>query len=293
MSHKLDVEVSFYPSIRNGVPERRNLYELLRSGQFKGTIAALRNENEQEQRKRIKNTLPAFTPSGIFSGANADSLVSHTGLICIDIDHKDNTHLTDFDQLKEHIHLVPYVLYCGLSASGRGYFCIVAIQYPHLHKQHFQSLNEDFKRCGITIDQSCSDIARKRFVSLDEAPYINLEAQVYTRTTQPQPASCKPQQSHGSYNDKDIATARKITFAIQDAQIDITEDYGNWFGICCALANTCGEEGRELFHTISQFHPKYEPVEADKKYNDALAHRYNYTLGTLVCLAQKFGVSSG
>ena len=35
---------------------------------------------------------------------------------------------------------------------------------------------------GIVVDSSCSDICRLRFYSYDEHPYVNFDAEVYTRT---------------------------------------------------------------------------------------------------------------
>lgn len=127
----------------------------------------------------MKTRLPAFTPSGLFRGGAANTLLKLTGLICIDIDRKDNLQVEGYDRLKDQLGRLPYVAFCGRSAGGEGYYAIVPIAQPNKLLLHFRSLQTEFSAMGITIDPSCCDVSRKRFVSYDPEPYINQEAEIY------------------------------------------------------------------------------------------------------------------
>ena len=71
-------------------------------------------------------------------------------------------------------------MYCGLSASGNGLFCIIPYADPTNHKNVFEAIKNDFEEMGIIIDKSCGDICRLRFLSHDTQPYVNKHAEVYT-----------------------------------------------------------------------------------------------------------------
>ncbi len=289
MNNILDVKVSFYTKFTTKKPVELNLYMLLTNQGYRDKVDAIRSESDPEKQKQMKNTLPLFTPSGIFSGANAASLTKPSGLICIDIDKKDNEDVADLNSLKEKIKNVPYIAYCGQSVRGEGYFCIIPIAMPEKHKQHFLSLEMDFARCGIVIDKACSDISRKRFVSYDPAPYLNPNAEVYDRIVEPQRRADKTAMSIIDSSSAAVEVARLISL-ISKEQKDITGGYSQWFEIACSLANEFGENGREMFHAISQYGNSYDSTIADNKYSEALKGNYSYTIGTLFHYAGEAGL---
>ncbi|MDR1257874.1 MAG: PriCT-2 domain-containing protein [Tannerellaceae bacterium] len=290
MNNRLNTIVSFYDNITCVRPDEANLYDLLTGDTYRARVLAIRNERSTERQKRLKNKLPLFTPSGLFLKASAKSLLLPTGLICVDIDGKDNTGVNNFDRLKELITGIPYVMYCGLSVRGAGYFCIIPISLHSKFKQHFHALQSDFARCGVTIDKSCSDISRKRFVSYDPDPYINLSAETYTYVVEPQRAR-RTRRSVERAKGETAADVERVIAAICDREIDITGPYGQWFEICCALANEFGEPGREMFHTVSRF-GDYDFEQADRKYNEALKGGYDYSIGTFFHCAGLYGVNN-
>ena len=53
-------------------------------------------------------------------------------------------------------------------------------------------------------------------------------------------------------------------------RIDITGDYEQWLNLGFALSYDLGEDGRQIYHDISQFHPDYKPDECDKQYTYCL-----------------------
>ena len=269
MNSKLDVTVSYYESINTKYPTRANLYDLLTTARYKNPVMAVREELDTKRKKELKIRLPTFTPSGLFQKAGADSLIEHTGLICIDIDRKDNLNVECYDSLKERLGKLPYVAFCGRSVSGEGYYAIIPIAYPDKFLRHFRCLQQDFDIMGIIIDPACCDVSRKRFVSYDPNPHINHNAKIYEGLIEEPPIVDRHtiNYSSPSYStdlSKDVYNYIRI---IEQKEVDITKGYSNWIRIGYALFNTFGESARALFHTVSRFHPGYHFLKTDKLFS--------------------------
>ena len=135
--------------------------------------------------KTIKESLPCYTVSGTFNTRNEKSLISHSGIVCIDIDEDKNLDVENFSEIKQLIDQIPYVAYCSFSCGGKGYFVLIPIKHADKHREHYESICNDFERCGITVDRKCIDVSRLRCASLDDDAYENYEAIVYTRLAEP------------------------------------------------------------------------------------------------------------
>ena len=150
MKNRLDVAVSYYEHIYTKFPVRATLIDLLTTNRYKSRVLAVRTESDARKKKELKTRLPAFTPSGLFRGGAANTLLKLTGLICIDIDRKDNLQVEGYDRLKDQLGRLPYVAFCGRSAGGEGYYAIVPIAQPNKLLLHFRSLQTEFSAMGIT-----------------------------------------------------------------------------------------------------------------------------------------------
>lgn len=264
MKNILDIPVSYYSRITSTHPVKVNLYDLLTTARYKEQVLAVRKETDPQRRHKRKNLLPAFTPSGLFTGGRADTLIKPTALICIDIDKKDNQNVPDYENLKKRLGRLPHVAFCGISAGGEGYYAIIPIACPDQFLRHFRSLQREFAEMGITLDPACCDISRKRFVSYDPEPYINPEADIYEGLSEQRSSVISERSVHSTQTEAELlAEVNKYVRLIEMKEIDITESYSNWLRIGYALFNTFGESGRELFHAVSCFHPKYKYREAD------------------------------
>ncbi len=273
----LNVTVSYFYSHKDQNPKEVNLYEFLIDGRAKEQVLTLRNESDPDIQRAIKGVLPACTVSGLFSGRSADSLMSATNLICIDIDAKDND-ILDLDTLKERIVECPYVLFCAHSARGKGYFCIIQIADHKKFLGHFLSLERDFQRAGILVDRSCKDINRLRYAFYDPEPYINLDAVVYDRIIDLNKNPTRDMVNRESVPADKITNAYHIGLlaaSLDKQDKDITENYSDWFNIACAIAGEFGEAGRTMFHDLSKNYDGYTPNEADFEYNKVLRYHYD------------------
>ena len=264
----LDKKVSFFKSVTDAQPITENLNKLLASTEYVEAIEKVRACTNDEKKNRLKAKLPAFTVSGIFDGNSDSSIIEHSGLIAIDFDHKDNVDIKGFDRLKELISVLPYVAYCAQSVSGKGYYCIVPIGYPKLHRAHFTSLVRAFSRCGLTVDKSGINEGRKRFVSFDNEPYVNVNAIPFTHYIE---TECKRVTSQRTSNEDELKTVADLSELAEERNIDITGNYEQWFSIACALASEFEEDGRAVFHRFSSPAESYDPDACDAKYDDALS----------------------
>lgn len=88
-----------------------------------------------------------------------------------------------------------------------------------------------------------------------------------------------------------LAKVDEYVKVIVEHKIDITVEYINWRQIAFAFANTFGELGRDKFHAISQFYPKYESSETDLLFSSAVKGKYqSVTIKTFFYYAEKAGI---
>lgn len=270
MENIFDKKVSYFESLQNKKPiEELSLKNVLFNDKWSDKITKLRSEKDTEKRNKLKNSLPFFVPSGITTGRKDSDMVKHNGIICIDIDKKDNLKVVEFDNLKEVLSVIPYIAYLGHSAGGSGYLAIIPIRNSSMHKECFNSLEIDFKRCGLVIDSSCSNKSRIRFVSYDPEPFVNKNARTYNRIIKNGFNNIE-QHRPTEINSKNLATVRKWVDILQKHGTNKEFDYSEWFSMACALAWEFGETGRELFHSFSEAFPDYEYSDANNKFDEGI-----------------------
>lgn len=328
----LDIKVSLFENYYSRTPYTTiGLWEwLLKDSENIVIVQRIRETRDEALKKKLKAKLPAITPSGIFSLRNVDGLVKHTGLICIDIDGKDNPHITDMELLKEELVKNEYILYCGLSVSGKGLYCMILIANPDKHKGHFYALEKDFAKLGITIDKACHDVTRLRGYSHDLKPILNPWSQIYQETidyietqapksmknkdfitknveiqkTEPlvmtmdnfkQSVINQSLNNPSEYNCNVLIRSksemvRELVDKIVTSRIDITESRADWIQICSVLTNLFGEDGRDFFHQVSQFYSKYNQEINDQLYSNILEKGYRGNSDRLFEIAAKYGI---
>jgi len=179
----LNVEVSCfrnYDTPKN--PVTINLMTWLTSTQYKEKVEAIRAIDDKRERDAIKATLPAITPSGVFSYRSQSKLLKHSGLIQIDLDLTENNKLiTNWTELQSELIKIPQIAYLGKSASGQGYWGLIPIPPdPIDHKLYFESLKEIFlKTWGIELDDKPKNVSSLRGYSFDDESFINHSAKPF------------------------------------------------------------------------------------------------------------------
>jgi len=289
-----NIYISYFKNCKSEPTGEISLAEWLLTDKFKEKIQGIRGVLNKEDQKILKADLPCATISGLFSARKKDKLIIHSGYICIDIDAGDNPHIKDFNNLRCELTNITNVAYVSLSASGNGVFCLVPVKYPEKHKEHFEALKNDFKTLGIVIDKSCGDVTRLRFCSYDENLYYNKDAELYIKL-KGKSISNKSNISRRKKTRRSLEVTNtkieRIVKQIESCEEDITEGYDQWFRLGCALAHELGEEGRSIFHRISQFSNKYDETKTDNQYSNCISHESSEpcSIGTFFFYASKYG----
>lgn len=255
-------------------------------------IEQIRHTSDKGKRASLKINLPCFTPSGTFSHRSEKDLLAHSGLLQFDIDPKENPTLTAETAAtwKEQISHLQQVAYCALSASGTGIWGVVVLANPTQHQAHFEALKADFAGWGIVLDEKCGSVAHPRYWSYDPKAYFNPQAVIYTKEKTSQPDNYVPRQRMLHYCSNNLKV-EAILAQIDATGKDITDGYVTWFLVGCALANEFGENGRDYFHRVSQYHPAYRNEETDKQFSSCLRMGASrITLGSFFEIARRHGL---
>jgi hypothetical protein len=183
----LDVEVSCFKNYNTaGNPANINLMTWLTSTKYKDKVDAIRSNPDKQSRDAIKSQLPAITPSGLFSYRSQSNLLSHSGLIQIDL---DNLSEGDLDIFKKELQKIKNIAYLAKSVSGRGLWGLIPIPPdPASHKAYFDKLFETFgKDYEITLDDKPKNVASLRGYSYDPEAYFNHSATPFLIKKEPIP----------------------------------------------------------------------------------------------------------
>ena len=266
-------------------PRPVNMLVWLKSDKYADQVKQIRTISGKADRDRIKATLPAITPSGLFAYRGESHLVKHSALLQFDIDAKDHRHVANYADLKKHISNIANVAYCGMSVSGLGYWGLVPIKHSDKHKSHFRALQKAFNKFGLNIDTAPQNPASLRGYSYDPDAYFNHNATVFIALDEPKTAKSFKRTNKGNNRRSNVET---LIGQIQTDRIDITAGYDQWLRIGFSLADEFGESGREYFHAVSQYHPEYDEHKADSQYTNCLqSDGEGITIATLFHIAKK------
>ena len=229
---------------------------------YADTIIKLRNaEYHSNEQKQLKLSLPCWFPCGVFEFGNIrnSGIKQYSNLLAIDIDLQDNRDI-DLETLRKQIFDEYYVFGVFKSVSGRGYYAIVEVENGMYTTQYYTYIAELWKqKFGVQVDVQAKNIARKRFISLDE------DVREWVKDTQPFMLIddiVKNQYDDYTYFTNDIHTTTALTehdkMSLTHKAIErlIYEDgyaaqsYYHWLHICRELQNF--PDGFELFLQLSQ-----------------------------------------
>lgn len=159
-------------------------FQRIKTGSSKDLLDKIRNETDKDARNELKKSLPCYLFSGVFSARKDDSLVEHSGLICLDFDgFPDDETLTTWRDTLENDDFSMAVF---TSPSGNGLKTIVKIPKcdKDEHKLYFLALEKYFD-CEY-FDKSCKNLSRACFESFDPGLFINYESKEWTEKAEEQ-----------------------------------------------------------------------------------------------------------
>ena len=233
----LNVQVSCFVNYNTpSNPKPINLYTWLTNTKYQSRVDTIRQTTDKAKRDELKATLPAITPSGLFTYRQAASLLpdGHSRLIQFDIDFADNKQIRNYANLKDQLIKLRFVAYCGLSVSGKGYWGLVPIAYPERHGQHFDALRRVFAHYGIKLDDKPRNVASLRGYSYDAEGYFAKEVILFELCDEPLPPPVRTYDSSQFADADDGKLLTRIVRMVEEA------GEGNRHGMLLKAARLAG-----------------------------------------------------
>jgi predicted P-loop ATPase len=250
-------------------------FDGVKNGQWQDEILEYRTG------KRKKETLHAVTSSGVFKERKASSLIKHSGLICIDVDAKDQLCEIDIDSLKndEYVHCV------HRSAGGFGFAVYVKIDKER-HLDAFLGLEEYFfVNYSIVVDKSCKDVSRLRFISFDPELHVNEKSKIFKKYLKKKEVERK--------NFKPFVVKSDFDEMVNQASsMNLFDDYADYIKLAFALASEFGANGETYFHALCRASTKYNEKKAIEHYKKACSrNETGVTMATVYWKFKEAGIS--
>ena len=250
-----------------------DLFDAIRSDEFAPRILSIRQhitDGLKLEAENLKRALPCVSLSGFVTGkrknAATEGRFTHSGLLQIDLDAKDNVGWS-IDEMRNIIINDPYSVGVFTSPSGKGVKGIIRIKDdPMTHKECFLAAEEYFAKLSLTIDQSCKDPIRLCFVSYDPTAWLR---DGEAKEMQPQVKDEQSMILHDSSIDITLDDLKDMISVIP------RQDYSVWLEICSAAWNHFGEDATMI---LVNHWPEDRPGEYAEKFKDRLE---KFTIGTL------------
>jgi len=166
-----ETETPFYRSIDF-------ILDRIKNGESKDLVKSIRSEKDKTVRNELKKMLPAVCFSGKFNKRNDNSIVEHSGFMCLDFDNYGK--VKDMQDDKSKLSKDKYVYSVFVSPSGKGLKVIVKIPCDiENHVNYFASLEEYFS--SPYFDKTSKNISRVCYESYDKNIYINKDSKEWDK----------------------------------------------------------------------------------------------------------------
>ena len=144
----------------------------IKTGKSKGKIDAIRATIDAEKADLLKRQLPSVCFSGKFKVRKDESLLKHSGFICLDFDR-----VSDIGSKMGELASHPFVHAAWISPRGNGIKALVKVSDGTKHREHFEALKEIFP----DTDKTSINPSRVCYESYDPNIYINPKSQAFTK----------------------------------------------------------------------------------------------------------------
>lgn len=159
--------------------EIAKVYEFITGHYFQKRTKYLRSIRDEKEARQFKSrAFDYVTFSGLFSYRSEQSLIKHSGLITIDLDHIPAVlpHYTAKSLKKEILESKEIdIALCFISPSGDGLKIVVEIDIEqNTHKEWFDAISNYFETTWhIKPDPSGSDVCRPCLLPYDPKCFIH------------------------------------------------------------------------------------------------------------------------
>lgn len=244
----------------------------------------------------IKKQLPAVCPGALLrtrrkSVPASERIISLTGVMQIDIDLKDNPHITNPEALRNQLAKIVYVAHASLSVSGKGVWGLIKVRDPERYREHNEQLKTDFASRGILLDSSKGgNPTDLRIYSYDPDAYTAKEFKVYDRL--PLPVQSKRRKRSGRSDSKTERKVNSLLSQITANGVNLAPEYKDYLRMAYALISEFGEAGRGYFHSAVCHSPKYNEKDADRLYTNCMKSNGNgVTIASFFYQCKELGIS--
>lgn len=270
-----------------------DLYNAIITGRIcKQKIEAVRQIDRSKDEiayKQAKAKVLTYTPSCLCQGETAKEIKQINPLIAVDLDEKDNKGLS-IEEMRKRVNSLPYIMYSCLSVGGRGMYALIPIAEENKNdfKAVFNALNEDFKGLGLSLDSSCVNVNRERYMSVDKAEYWNDKAEIYDKKisiptqVHTHPSKVGENATNKPLTEREFNKVKSMVEDIKANKIELSKNHDDTLKIANAIANIWGEEGRILLHLIRSQRSGYDEYKTDCNFDYVLDHlddKERYGLG--------------
>lgn len=288
-----EIYIPYFNRVNNNTPQNEiTLWQWITTyaNKYKESIEHIRHTKtiDDKYSKALKTQLlPCVSISARIKGTRkVENIYYHNPIICIDIDRADNPNITDWNEVKQTIMKLPFVIYTSLSCRGDGVFCFVYYDNTKNFLRVWKSLEHDFSQIGITIDKSCKDEIRVRFISYDSNGYLRKNVEMYNKEieyVEEQPIK-QTTMNNNTLSTDDYFTYKAIYYLIKECNYR-SDNYSEWLVDAFRLA-TFDYYGELLFMYLSQSSSNYSYKAAQMKFKEAV----KTTKMNKSCLSYYFGL---
>lgn len=154
-----------------------SILSAIKNGRWKGVIDKYRSEENEEERRKLKNSFPCVTFCGTFERRKASMMKDYSGVVVIDI---DDIPYESLQKYKEAICKDWHTAACFVSPSFGLKVLFVTENGQESHKHTFEAIQKYFHdKYRIEIDKSGKDVSRLCFISYDQDLYFNNEYKMF------------------------------------------------------------------------------------------------------------------
>ena len=253
-------------------------------------------KNRSAYRNFKGKQLPAFTPAGVFSKRNCQSIAAHSGLLVLDYDHIEAHNLT---HIKEIATGAVHTAAAFISPSGSGVKVLVAVDpkptdaASHTGAWRAAAAYYD-DLLSATADSSGKDLPRLTFLAHDPSAYLaqeviplHWEAPADTTHSPPHPSENGATVAPDKTKTEDRKVATDLAILTEALGYIPPDDYETWLLVGMAIHHDGGDIS--IWEEWSRAAPsKYEPGACEHKWRTFTAGG-GITLGTVYDLARQNG----
>lgn len=164
--------------------EISEVLDRIKRGSNRKLIEEIRSEPNKQKRDSLKKRLLWICFSGEFTKRNNESMVQHSGFICLDFDGIEPKNMNLW---RNKIRTNPHTYALFTSPSGNGLKAIWKIprcQTNDEHNRRFEAIAERFKDCKY-FDLNVKGWSRVCFESFDPNIYVNEDAELFESIADP------------------------------------------------------------------------------------------------------------